>query len=74
MKPNGSGRTFPNDDLPYATVNGFYLGDEVGLPDGRRGCIDEIVHKHVFGKDDDVQSVVRLDDELWLDSWLVRVG
>lgn len=58
----------------YATHNGFYIGDRVQVPDGRFGCIDEIVHLHVHGREGDVHSVVRLDDELWLDGWLTRVG
>jgi hypothetical protein len=64
----------PQDDRPYATHNGFYIGDEVELPDGRRGCIDEIVHKVVHADVGATYSVVRLDDELWLDGWLTRVG
>lgn len=58
---------------PYATHNGFYLGDEVVLPDGRHGCIDEILCKEVHTDGEAVYSVVRLDDELWIDGWLTRV-
>lgn len=62
----------------YRTCCGFYLGDQVRLPDGRTGCIDEIVVDEVAADVDGatriVYSVVRLDDELWLDGWLTRVG
>lgn len=63
----------------YATYNGFYLGDEVELPDGRRGCIDEIVVREVradYDRSGDhypTYSVVRLDNQYWLDGWLTRV-
>lgn len=67
----------PDTSAAYVTHNGFYLGDEVQLPDGRRGCIDEIVLPKVYADvDGDVActySVVRLDNELWLDGWLTRV-
>lgn len=64
-------------ERPYSTYNGFYFGDTVQLPDGRRGCIDEIVLPEVYADVDGdrlcTYSVVRLDDELWLDGWLTRV-
>lgn len=60
---------------PYATENGFYLGDAVRRPDGRKGRIDEIVVQHCsfltsFGTF--TGSVVRLDDEFWMDGALAR--
>lgn len=66
-------------DRGYRTQNGFYLGDLVELPDGREGHIDEIVTQQVhvwYNKSVDIYqfaTVVRLDDELWLDISLTRL-
>lgn len=65
--------TTPPDDRSYATFNGFYEGDEVELPDGSRGFIEEIVCKVVRADAEATYSVVRSAGELWLDGWLTRV-
>lgn len=67
----------PTNDTPYATDSGFYIGDEVELPDGRVGCIDEIVKKDInywsHGIGTYKVTLVRLDDEYWLDTSLTRI-
>lgn len=62
----------------YATDSGFYVGDVVELPDGRIGCIDEIILRNVNFKVSphyyENLTVVRLDDEYWLDRQLTRIA
>lgn len=61
----------------YATDMGFYVSDRVALPDGRLAYIDEIilrnVNKWIEPNLVDNLTVVRIDDEYWLDSQLSRV-
>lgn len=65
-------------DRTYATEAGFYLGDRVELPDGRKAEIDEIVLRNVnFQVEPELYesvTVVRLDDEYWLDRQLTRIA
>ena len=68
----------PNEDLAYATDNGFYIGDRVEVPDGRKGDIDEIILKGVNWQLDHetyvTVTIVRLDQELWPDIQLTRIA
>lgn len=70
----------------YQTDSGFYVGDRVELPDGRKGYIDRITLKgvnysHYTDPSSDTKaSVVRVvggmlqDYGKWLDCQLTRIG
>lgn len=77
MSSSGAGTNRDEQIAAWRTEQGFYLGDAVETPDGRRGCLDEIVVPLVHYSDEHgtwTASVVRLDDEFWLDGSLTRVG